>query len=51
MANSKELRGIDVYNEISNAIKGLKAIQREAKKATRALREYEKAMKDVNSNE
>lgn len=40
---------IDVV--ISEAITGLKAIQREAKKATQALRELEAAQKAVNDNE
>ncbi|MEI2280701.1 hypothetical protein [Paenibacillus polysaccharolyticus] len=37
--------------DVSEALTGLKAIQREAKKATQALRELEQAQKAVAANE
>lgn len=43
-------RGINV-EELENALKVLKAIQREAKKATQTLRELENAKKAVTRDE
>ncbi|QOY38790.1 hypothetical protein AWH56_005205 [Anaerobacillus isosaccharinicus] len=42
---------ITVDIDVSNAIKGLKAVQREAKKATRALKEVEEMKLKYRGNE
>ena len=49
----KKLRGINVKInvDVSEALTGLKAVQREAKKATQALRELESQMKRVNGGD
>lgn len=47
MANISELN-VKVGVDVSDAIAGLKAIQREAKKATQALRELETAQLAVS---
>ncbi|WP_187386123.1 hypothetical protein [Paenibacillus tuaregi] len=46
--NTGEL-GVKVNVDITDAIRGLKAVQREAKKAAQALRELETAQKAVSN--
>jgi hypothetical protein len=43
MADNQSRVSININVEVSEALKGLKAIQREAKKATQALRELEES--------
>lgn len=50
MATVGELN-VKVNVDITETIRGLKAIQREAKKAAQALRELEAAQKAVDDNE
>lgn len=47
--NARNSLQINVELDASEAIKDLKAIQREAKAATKALRELEEAQKAVNN--
>ncbi|MDF1510774.1 hypothetical protein PZE06_21810 [Robertmurraya sp. DFI.2.37] len=48
----KRLCEFDVIcSEISKSLTGLKAIQREAKKATKALKELEETCKSVKTDE
>ncbi|EOO19991.1 hypothetical protein [Bacillus cereus] len=47
--NASNSLQVNVELDASEAIKGLKAIQREAKVATKALRELEEAQKAVNN--
>lgn len=53
MTESKGSRGltIEVDVDVSEALTGLKALQREAKKATQALRELEEAQNDFNKRQ
>lgn len=47
-SNVMNLGTMTVNIDVSEALVGLKAIQREAKKATQSLRELERVMKAVN---
>lgn len=49
MADNKQSRGLNTENEIANAIRGLKAIKREAKETLRTLRDIERTQKSVES--
>ncbi|EGI2114784.1 hypothetical protein FH832_002847 [Listeria monocytogenes] len=54
MADNQSRVSININVEVSEALTGLKAIQREAKKATQALRELEEAQQyniTININE
>ncbi|WP_416045890.1 hypothetical protein [Priestia megaterium] len=48
MADNQSRVSININVEVSEALTGLKAIQREAKKATQALRELEEAQQNYN---
>lgn len=51
--NTRELNGLTVKIDVdvSEAIRGLKAVQREAKKATQALAELSAMQAEVSANE
>lgn len=48
MADNQSRVSININVEVSEALTGLKAIQREAKKATQALRELEETQQNYN---
>lgn len=51
MAKYVNLCGKDFEEFICKSVKGLKAINREARKASQSLRELDKAVKEVDTNE
>ena len=51
MADNQSRVSININVEVSEALTGLKAIQREAKKATQALRELEQYNTMTNTKE
>jgi predicted DNA-binding helix-hairpin-helix protein len=50
MADNQSRVSININVEVSEALTGLKAIQREAKKATQALRELEEVTININED-